>query len=568
MAFEFILICGLVAAAALVLVLGRAAMRHARRADRLDTELETLRDVLWVAEDRVVSAEADAQAGAAADSQAKSQFLATVTHEMRTPLSGVIGTAELLLETNLAPDQRTYARAILSSAAAMLGLVDEILDHSRMAAEKPALEAAPFAIADLVEGVAELLAPRAQAKGLDLAVTIARDAPTEVRADAGRVRQILLNLAGNAIKFTAAGGVGLRVERDGDRVLFRVVDTGPGFDPADAGKLFEEFERAAADPAVAGVGLGLAISRRLAEAMAGTIVAEGRPGAGATFTLALPAGSRPAAALVEHPLAGRRVAVVSAAPFSGPWLAEKLGDLGAEAWLAEPDATPDELTAFVREKRADLVVVDRAADARDLAAAARRGGAIRAVLLLAPAERGDLDRLAEDGFDGYLVKPVRSASLVSRIEDPRGSGGVRVGAPEGAVVFPARGGLRVLVAEDDPVSALIALAHLARLGHSSTHVADGRSACEAFEREAFDAVLLDLRMPLLDGCSAARRMRAAEAAAGRPRTILVALTANGGAAERAEALAAGMDDLLAKPLDRRALEALLEPIPGIGAKVA
>lgn len=559
MAFWTIVLAGLsLGGAGLSLALWRAALGQARRADALEAELEGLRDVIWTFEDRA--------AAPGGDVGAKASFLATVTHEMRTPLSGVIGTAELLLDTRLAPDQRTYAGAILKSAGAMLSLVDELLDNSRMELARPSIEAASFEVAALVEEVAELLAPRAQAKGLDLATLVARDAPAEIVADRGRVRQILLNLAGNALKFTDAGGAGLRVERAEGRVRFVVADTGPGFDPADKDRLFRDFERASTS-AASGNGLGLAISRRLAEAMGGSLDGDATPGRGATFTLELPA---PVAApvLAQTELLGRRIVVASEAPFSGPWLVEALATLGADAWLAEADATPEALAAFVSEKTADVVVVDRAEDARDLAAAARRGGAATTLLMLAPAERGDLESLAADGFDGYLVKPVRAASLASRIETPRAAPDGQPEAVTPGVLFPARGGMRILVAEDDPVSALIALAHLARLGHSSTHVADGRAACEAFDRDAFDAVLLDLRMPLLDGCAAAKRMREIEASNGRARAKIVALTANAGAQDRDEAIAAGMDEVLAKPLDRRALETVLEPLRGFATQVA
>lgn len=560
MAFWTIMLAGLaLGGAGLSLALWRAALGQARRADALEAELEGLRDAVWAFEDRASAANGDVGS--------KASFLATVTHEMRTPLSGVIGTAELLLDTRLAPDQRTYAGAILKSAGAMLSLVDELLDNSRMELDRSSIEAASFDVAALVEEVAELLAPRAQAKGLDLATLVARDAPAEIVADRGRVRQILLNLAGNAIKFTETGGVGLRVERNAGRLRFVVTDTGPGFDPADTDRLFRDFERASTS-AASGHGLGLAISRRLAEAMGGSLDGDATPGNGAIFTLDLPA---PAATpvLAQTELLGRRIVAVSESPFSGPWLVEALASLGAEAWLAEAHATPETLAAFVAKTQADVVVIDRAAaDARELAAASRRGGALKTLLMLAPAERGDLESLAADGFDGYLVKPVRAASLASRIETPRAAPDGQPEAMTPGVLFPARGGMRILVAEDDPVSALIALAHLARLGHSSTHVADGRAACEAFERETFDVVLLDLRMPLLDGCAAAKRMREIEGSGGRERARIIALTANAGAQDRAEALAAGMDEVLAKPLDRRALETELEPLRGFASQVA
>ncbi len=550
---------GLTVGALAAAALGRRALRRSRAAAA--AELESLQDALWRATEAEQHARAAREAAleaAEAGDRAKARFLANVTHEMRTPLSGVIGTTDLLLETPLAPDQRTYANAVRRSAAAMLDLVDEILDHSRIEAGGLTLQDEPFDPVDLLEDVAELLAPRAQAKGLDLAC-VAGPGATRLRGDPGRLRQILLNLAGNAIKFTAQGGVGLRLDILDDEVRFSVVDTGPGFEPADAERLFEEFTRDAPDPATGGVGLGLAISRQLAMAMGGSIAAEGRPGAGATFMLRLPlrrAGDAPSFD-AQAPLAGRRVLVVSDAPFTGPWLAERLRDAGAEAELA---ALRDEIKPGY-----DAVLIDSPAPAR--ATAAKAAGAGRVIVLVTPAERGELAGLLSAGFDGYLVKPVRAASLDNRlIAQP--SNRPATPTPAEPAPAPGAGGLRVLLAEDDPVSSLIAIAHLNRLGHTAHHVADGLSAVSAFEGSSYDAALLDLRMPELDGCGAARRIRAIEAAEGRRPALLLAVTANAGPDDRAAALAAGINDVLAKPLERKALAEALAPLKGNGSRVA
>lgn len=489
---------------------------------------------------------------------ADSRLVATAAHEMRTPLSGVVGAADLLLESGLTLEQRTYAEAIAGSARGMLVLVDELVDLSRIEAGAAGVESVAVPVAGLVEEVAELLGPRAQAKGLDFAVLVGPDAPDEIVGDRARLRQILLNLVGNAVKFTASGGVGLRVDRAADGLRFSVTDTGPGFDPRERERLFQEFGRAAAAPA-GGAGLGLAISRRLASAMGGALSAESQPGVGSIFALTLPCWGRDEQDVEREPLKGRRVLVISHQPFSGPWLTESLAAEGAASALAGPDearVAPPEA-----DDRPDVVIVDRAAgpDLHALASLGRECGAKRLILMLSPAERSDLPRLAEAGFDGYLVKPIRAASLVKLISEE-----VRMDAPSGglesgqAVIFPASGGLRVLVAEDDPVSALIALAHLSRLGHASAHVADGLAACETFEREAFDVVLMDLRMPGLDGSAAARRMRALERDSGRAPALVIALTADGGEADAAREN--GFDHVLLKPLDRRAFETLIAPL--------
>ncbi|GLK77478.1 hypothetical protein GCM10008171_27320 [Methylopila jiangsuensis] len=551
---------GLVAALLVIAALLRRASAH-------DAEMERLRDALWRSTEQEERARADGAAALAlareqADegARAKSRFLATVTHEMRTPLSGVAGAADLLLGTALAPEQRTYAQAVRSSAEAMLGLVDEILDMSRIEAGKVALQPAPFDPAAVAEQVAELLAPRAQAKGLDFAVFVAPDAPARITADAARLRQILLNLAGNAVKFTDAGGVGLRVEPAGAGLRFSVCDTGPGFDPADAARLFGEFERGADEAGAPGVGLGLAISARLAEAMGGTIRAEATPGRGATFTLTLPARDAAPAATLETRLEGRRVAVLSDAPFSGPWLVERLALCGAEARLMATCGAAADQAEALKAFAADTALIDRPGGERapaDLALAARLGGVGLRLALLNPADRGELPGLAADGFDGFLVKPVRTASLVSRLTDPRPISASGALEPQDAPA-PAGRGLKVLLAEDDEVSALIATAHLKRLGHAPTRARDGLAALEALTGAAFDAALLDIRMPGLDGLAVARRVRAREAESGARPLLMLALSANASDEDRAATLAAGFDAALVKPLDSARLAELLD----------
>ncbi|MFC7054286.1 ATP-binding protein [Hansschlegelia quercus] len=546
-------VCAAILAAA---VAHRRIARDRIRIAALEAALETQQDATWSAEERIEAvrregerAMADAEARAITGDRAKTMFLATVTHEMRTPLSGVIGTTELLLETALAPEQRAYAGAVKQSAEAMLSLVDEILDLSRIDADRLTLQNASFSVAELVEGVAELLAPRAQAKGLDLAVMLGDGVPDMLDGDAPRIRQVLLNLAGNAVKFTETGGVGLRVDIADGEIKFAVSDTGPGFPQDDSERLFGEFERGP-DIGASGVGLGLAISRKLAHAMGGALSAEAEAGAGAIFTLSLPwQGS---AAPTREPLAGRSVLVVSAGPFSGPWLSERIRLWGGGVALVGPETDLREAG-----RGCDVALIDRAAGpgAGGLAATAREGGAKRVLLLLSPAERRELLRLVADGFDGYLVKPVRAASLLDRLLDP-------VAEPEtpsqsaAPMVFPNVGGLRVLLAEDDPVSALIALAHLRRMGCDATHFGDGVSAAAAFEDGLFDVALIDLRMPRLDGCGVARRIRAAEAGSTRKPALVIALSANATAQDRDEALRAGVDALIAKPLDHAELAAL------------
>ncbi len=278
---------------------------------------------------------------AQAHNEAKTRFLAMVSHELHTPLAAVVGLADLLALGALEDEQRAYVEALRSSAQALVGLVDEMLDLSRIEAGRLDLVEAPFSPVDLVESVAELLAPRAQARGLEIAAFVAPDAPARVMGDGARVRQILLNLAGNALKFTVSGGVGLSVRVAGERLLFEVADTGPGVPEARRAAIFEEFEQAEADGdrAHEGAGLGLAISRRLAERMGGalSLAATGPQGSVFRFDHPLRAGDgeapqdRASPPGGEAPLAGLRALAVGRSAFEIPYLLARLEGLGASA---------------------------------------------------------------------------------------------------------------------------------------------------------------------------------------------------------------------------------------------
>ena len=525
-----------------------------RRAAATADETEKLRDEVWE-----LKAAAAARDRAEAASEAKSRFLARVSHEIRTPLAGILGMTDLLASMKLDAEAQSYLAAIRTSGEALGALIDEILDFSRIEAGRLELDNAPFDLAPLVEGVVELVAPRAQGKGIEVAAHIAPDAPVRLVGDAARLRQILINLAGNAVKYTERGGVGLRVRRgQGDAILFLVEDTGPGVPAEHRASIFREFERVdgSATAAHGGAGLGLAISRALAERMGGELTLASSDAAGSTFQLSVPLPAEAAAQDASPSLLGRRALIVAQSPFEAPFLGEQLAAVGAAVERAEGEDAA--MLSLAQRDPPDVVIVDCALGeqaSRRIAEAARAAHASRTLVLVSPFERRTMGQNVLGAFDGWLVKPVRHASLLARISDRlNGVGDAAPSAPDAPAPRPL-GGLRVLVAEDNDINALIALRTLERAGAMAERVADGLAAVAEIEdaaagkRTPFDAVVMDIRMPRLDGLSAARRIRAVQATVGVAPTPLVALTANAAEEDRRAAEAAGFAAFFVKPFE-------------------
>jgi signal transduction histidine kinase/DNA-binding response OmpR family regulator len=516
--------------------------------------------------DRVLAGRALAEARdqAEAANRAKSRFLAMVSHEIRTPLNGILGMADLLGDTTVTQEQASYLKAVKTSGETLLSLIAEILDFSKIEAGRLDLAARPFALAAFVEEAVELLGPRAQAKGLEICCYVDERLPARVIGDAARLRQVLFNLAGNAIKFTERGGVSIIVEpgEQAEAIAISVRDTGIGISPDDQARIFLEFEQAdgSSTRKFGGTGLGLAISKRIVESMGGSIAVDSAPGEGAEFRmiLTLPrAGDAEEPALAVPDLAGNDVLIVAPAALEASMMARRL-----QRWGARTKIVPDEqvAAALLPEQLWSALLVDHALGTPACAALARVAAAIpRRIALVTPAMRSELGALGEAGFTGYLIKPVRAASLAARFADDQ------VFDPAGAIGPAAtpeqarpNAGLSILVAEDNEINALLARALLAKLGHRPTIVPSGGVAVEAWlaARAAgtpYDRVLMDLHMPGMDGLEATRQIRAIETESDTPRTPILALTANASAEDRDACLAAGMDAFLVKPLERERL---------------